>query len=162
MKSKNWSLKQAKKKRNHRKSNRLIKSMFILHIITFITAYIALGGRDYIHIFKPNWSASVPFMVIHWLCTVWRWTSLHVEPLIIFCYIFRNIYILDDVIGLKKEIKDIAIRYFFISMLFVIFEIVYGVTVMIGFDVTHFWPIVNMGFLLVIRVLYVPINQCRF
>ena len=158
MKSKNWEFRRKKAKQKRYETKGFIKSKRILYFVIFFSAFIACEGQDYIEIFQPNWSSSAWLITLYYFCYIWIEICLYAVPLGFFYYIYRNVYILDDVIGLKKEVKDIAIKYFFISMLQIIYEVTWSVIKITGSDLINYWPIIFVIFEILIRILYIPIN----
>ena len=80
-----------------------------------VTAFAAVVGADYFVVFNPDWTDSAALKATYWICIFWEYTYLSFVPLFIFYYILRHISVLDDLLGLKKEVKHMALFNFTVA-----------------------------------------------
>ena len=62
-------------------------------------------------------------MIIYYFCEYWNETYCLLVPLFIFCFILRKIAVLDDTIGLRKEVKVVTVMFLIVVILRLIFDV---------------------------------------
>lgn len=139
-------------------SARWIKWKQICYVIT---AFAAAQAVDYIFIFCPHWSSSISLSFTYWFCIIWGWTYEFFVPLFIFYFIFRYISVLNDAIGLRKEVKVIAIMYFVINIISIIKLVMYRLIPIFHRDFSNYWPIIHFFCESLRRISFCPINYIQ-
>ena len=131
----------------------------------FIFALFALSSLTvvrYIETFHPHWSSSAISFIIYCISSFCMCTYYFFATLFILFYILRHISILDDAIGLGKEVKVIAYMLTIIFMMAFLVLVLYPqLTALIGDHLAYYQPIISRVWLLLYRILFVPINYMQ-
>lgn len=104
---------------------------------------------------------------IYWICSIWITICVFLCPLLILLYIVRHVAILDDAIGLKREVRDIAYTLPIIFVLaFSVWQAAPRVIPLVidkDFDFIDFLPIVFIwGMLNRLLLLYINHKQTHW
>lgn len=136
-----------------------------------VVALIAFAGMEtitYIGVFhgvsRPYWSSSVLLAITYWFSTLLYWIYDYFMPLIIFYIILRYISVLDDAIGLQKEVRIIAIMYFAIAIISIIVLVLHQLTPILGIiypQLIDDSAIIFTVSIMVRRICYTPINYTQ-
>lgn len=121
-------------------------------------AVIAFGVGDFLRHF-PQFFDNLPRMF--WICHFSFWTLSSFVPLLILYYILYHIPILDDAIGLKKEIKSIVVMYSIILVLWFSNSIIYPSILLIDDQFPDFRWIISPIWILLRRILIFLINYMQ-
>lgn len=151
----NWYL-------EHRTDYGSIKWIKWRMIIYAFTAVLAFGFQKNLDYFQFNWWNSVTLNTAYWISYIWRFGYAQVVPFCIFLYIFRYLSILDDAIGLRKEVKNIAVLFTIINILMFIIPMSSLIISTFFLDIWDtYYELISLITLIntfVVRILYFIIN----
>ena len=120
-----------------------------------------MEAMERIAIFQANWPLPMRLSVIYWFCVFWGYTYQYFMPLFLFYFICRHVSVLDDAIGLRKEVKVIAIIYCILNLAPIIQFVTMRLIPMICPDLLNYWPIIFLMQELLKRISYFAINYMQ-
>ena len=133
------------------------------------SAFIALTVASYFDFYEfghEQWPLAVS--ILYWICMLWQSIYFWFAPLFILFFIIRHISVLDDAIGLKKEVKIISI---ILSIINIVAFAIWSCFPFLPLIPRLFklYPMIRQSVVLLLRILYIPINYmqtywvvCRF
>ena len=129
-----------------------------------LSAWLCRTGSYYLFYFIPLWSSSTSLTIIYWFSYCWFWAYNEIMPIFVLYYILCHISILDDAIGMKKELNVISKMFSIVTVLKLIgFAITAtGLIATIDPNVVGYWgPIILNIRSLLSRTLQIPINYMQ-
>ena len=95
---------------------------------------------------------------VYWICYFWYWALCYVVPLPILYFILKHVSILEDAIGLKKEVKEIPSMLLMINVYSLIIYALYPVLFYIDSNLLTIWQVVSKFNPVLNRILFIRIN----
>ena len=124
-----------------------------------LSGFITLEIVNYLDAFRIH--RPVTLQILYYCCYLWYWIFYYVMPLLVLHYILRKITILDDAIGLRKEVQAIvwiltvnSVLQLMASVVSPSFQFIDGNEDRIHKITSIMWPIIDC----VWRILYFFIN----
>ena len=119
-----------------------------------VSATVAVAFYHYIYLFNDNLTTEQ--WKLSYFCAFWYQGHTQLVPLFILCSILRHISILDDSIGLRKEIKVIAIMVTIVMSVQLINSVFLAIADFYKIDIQdQYWWIIN-----IVRLLFNHISWC--
>lgn len=136
--------------------------LFVCSIFAVISFVVAEFPSSF-----PRYQSKL--LTLQWICSYLAWTFIYTLPLLILYYILCHIPILDDAIGLKKEVKSIAVIFSIIVVLSLIISVIYPSIVLIHEKTMILYTLSMSSYsqwippiwILVRRILFIPINYMQ-
>ena len=132
-------------------------------LIYCIFAFVSRGIGDYLDIFVSDWwyDESLVDDTIYWICYFIYWILSYFVPLPILYFILRNISVLDDGIGLRKEVKVIAHTITILDAILLVVIGMYPVIWFMNHDLLTYWGVTDQLNRFLDRLLVIPVNYMQ-
>ena len=129
----------------------------------FIYAFTAAiaGSTSYHFIESVNQHLPIQYMIVYWICNIWYLIYQYIITLMVIFFILYRIPLLDDAIGLKKELQVIAYLLFLQVVLGICFRVIDPNIISIDDEFLPFLPIFNQIVVLLMRFSRFGINYMQ-